>query len=414
MQAAIASADQGFRQRLPHLGMFGLVVAYASLLVMTSQMGIWLIDAEGQHIATDFINVWAAGKLVLQGVPADAYDWTIHKSVEVIGAGRDFPEYFGWHYPPPFLLVAAPLAMLPYPAALLAWMAVSAPLYLAAMRLIAGARGTLLAALAWPVVFWNVVVGQNGFLTAALLGSGLALIEKRPALAGILIGLLTYKPQFGLLIPVALVAGGHWRVIGWAALSAVGLALASALVLGIQPWQAFLQSTAHTSEAVLVEGAADFAELQSLFGQVRAYGGGVDLAWIAQGALVAAMTAGLVWLWRSRADFSTKAAALAVMTLLASPYIYLYDLVALAIPLAFLGRTGFSIRETAVIILAGVLVAWGPADHLATGLAAALLVLGIVIARVRSPQDGDMDDAGLASGRPAKAEPRKPGQSMAL
>ena len=247
MQAAITTADQGSRQRFVHLALFGLVVAYAALLASSLAMGLWLIDPAGRPIPTDFINVWAAGKLVLQGVPADAYDWTIHKSVEVIGARRDFPEYFGWHYPPPFLLVAAPLALLPYPAALLAWMAVSAPLYLAAMRLIAGARGTLLAALAWPVVFWNIIVGQNGFLTAALLGGGLALIEKRPALAGMLIGLLTYKPQFGLLIPVALIAGGHWRVIGWAALSAICLALASALVLGIQPWQAFLQSATHTN-----------------------------------------------------------------------------------------------------------------------------------------------------------------------
>jgi hypothetical protein len=380
MQAAITSADQGFRQRLPHLAMFGLVVAYASLLVMTFLMGIWLVDVDGQPIATDFVSFWAAGKLVLQGHAADAYDWAIHKTMAVEN-GVNFDGRFTFQYPPTFLAVTPALALFPYPAALVAWMAVGLPLYISAIRLITGTWNTTLAALAWPAVLWNMVLGQNGFLTAALLGAGIALIEKRPALSGILFGLLTYKPQFGLLIPIALVAGGHWRVIGWAALTTTVLVAVSTAILGTDAWAAFIDSAFRINTAILIEGGTDFSELQSVYGYVRALGGGTAAAWTAHGVLVLLLAAGIVWIWREDMPFDVKAAALATATILASPYAFIYDFVALAIPLAFLGRTGFSFRETAVIILAGALVGWGPADHLATALIAALLVLGLAIAK---------------------------------
>ena len=311
MQAAITTADQSSRQRLLHLAMFGLVVAYAALLVMTFLMGIWLVDPEGQPVATDFVSFWAAGKLVLQGHPADAYDWTIHKAVAV-ESGLDFKGYFTFQYPPIFLMITPALALIPYPAALVAWMAVGLPLYLCAIRLITGTWNATLAALAWPAVLWNMVLGQNGFLTAALLGAGIALIEKRPALSGILFGLLTCKPQFGLLIPVALIAGGHWRVIGWAALSTAALVAVSTAVLGTDSWAAFVGSAFRINEAILVEGGTDFSELQSVYGYVRALGGSSAIAWTAHGLLVALLAAGVIWIWRKDTAFDIKAAALAV------------------------------------------------------------------------------------------------------
>jgi hypothetical protein len=368
-------------QRLANRVLFGLVVAYASLLAFSAINGHWLFDGAGRPIPTDFINVWAAGKLTLQGTAADAYDWDIHKAMEVVAAGHHFDGYFGWHYPPPFLMVAAGLALFSYPAGLVAWMACTLPLYLAVMRAVAGSRFAILAALAWPATLWNVVVGQNGFLTAALLGGGLLMIERRPLAAGLLIGLLTYKPQFGLLIPIALIAGGHWKVFGSAALTAIGIGLLSASILGVGPWLAFIGSISLTNSAVLVAGDADFSKLQSVFGYVRATGGSITLAWTAHAAFVAMLAAGIIRLWRSEESFSLKAAGLAAATLAASPYVYMYDVVALAVPLAFLGRTGFSARELPVVVVAALFVGWGPADHVPTGLIAVFLVLGLVAAR---------------------------------
>jgi hypothetical protein len=386
MQAATIMTDRSARHRTIHLVLFGLVVAYAAMLLSTFFMGIWLVDRQGQPVATDFIAFWAAGKLVLQGHAADAYDWAIHKAAAVSGSGAAFTGHFTWQYPPTFLMVTPVLALMSYPVALIAWMATGLSLYVLTVRLIHGTWNATVAALAWPAVFWNIVVGQNGFLSAALLGGGVALIEKRPALAGVLFGLLTYKPQFGLLIPVALIAGGHWRVIVWAALSAGLLAATSAVILGPDVWLAFADSAGRINNAILVEGGANFSEMQSLYGYIRSLGGGSLLAWSAHGLMVVALAAMLVWLWRRPAQFDIRAAALVTATLLASPYSFIYDFVALAMPLVFLGRSGFSAREMAVIALAGALVGWGPADHVPTALIAALLVIGLVVGRAIAPR----------------------------
>ena len=390
------------RERLFQLVPFGLVVAYVSLLIATFFMGIWLVGADGRPKATDFVSFWAAGKLVLSGHATDAYDWTIHKAVATSN-GIDIGGHFTFQYPPTFLLLTPVLALTPYPAAMLVWTAIGLPIYLTAVRLIAGGWNATLAALAWPAVLWNTVVGQTGFLTAALLGAGVALIDRRPALSGILFGLLTYKPQFGLLIPVALIAGGRWRVVGWAVLSALILCAISAAVFGTSTWIAFFDSIARINGAILTAGGTDFSKLQSLYGYVRALGGGSEMAWLAHGALVLFLAAFVGWLWRSDAPFDLKAAALSAATVLASPYSFIYDFVALAVPIIFLGRAGFSNRELTFVIAAALLVGWGPADHLATALLAGLSVLGLVIGRAYR---GHTAGASLGSiDRSAKLQP---------
>ncbi|HEY6632918.1 MAG TPA: glycosyltransferase family 87 protein [Rhizobiaceae bacterium] len=391
-------AGQSPRERPYHLVLFGLVVAYGALLLATFFMGIWLYDADGRPRATDFVAFWAAGKLVLAGHAADAYDWAIHKSVAVTN-GIDINGHFTFQYPPTFLILTPALALIPYPVAMLAWIAVGLPLYLGAVRLVAGGWNATLAALAWPAVLWNMVVGQTGFVTAALLGAGIALIDRRPAAAGICFGLLTYKPQFGLLIPVALIAGGRWRVVGWAAASTLALAALSVAVLGISPWTAFLDSASRVNDAILTSGGTQFTKLQSLYGYVRALGGSAEAAWAAHAALVLLLAVFVARTWRANTEFDLKAAALATATIIASPYAFIYDFVALAIPLVFLGRAGFSARELPFVAAAALLVGWGPADHLATGFLAGLLVLGLVIGRLSAARH--LGDAG----RRAKLQP---------
>src|SRR3954462_8727959 len=184
----------------------------------------WIYDPDGRGIPTDFINVWAAGRLVLEGLPAQAYDWDIQKQVELALLRQDFVGYFAWHYPPPFLFVASLLAQFPYAVAFIGWMAVSIVPYLAVMRPIVGRTFGFLLALALPVVFSNIFVGQNGFLTAALIGATLYLLPVRPILAGICLGLLSYKPQYGLLFPVVLIAASQWRAFFAAGVTVVALA----------------------------------------------------------------------------------------------------------------------------------------------------------------------------------------------
>src|SRR5580693_8947577 len=194
----------------------------------------WIFDEKGLGIPTDFVNVWSAGRLVLDGHPALAYDWDIQKGVQVAVLGQSYEGNFAWHYPPPFLFVAAVLAHFPYAVAYVGWAAASFLPYLAAMRAIVGRWFGLLLAAAFPVVFTNTLVGQNGFLTASLIGGTLVLMPRWPVLSGICLGLLSYKPQYGLLFPLVLIAAAQWRVFFTAAAVAAAMALASWFAFGTE------------------------------------------------------------------------------------------------------------------------------------------------------------------------------------
>jgi arabinofuranan 3-O-arabinosyltransferase len=321
---------------------FGLCVANAVYIAASFVQGSWLIDAAGHGIPTDFVNVWAAGRLVLDGQPTAAYDWTIHKAVEDAVIGYRFDGYYAWLYPPPFLFVAAALATMPFAVAQAVWSFSTFPAYVIAIRTIVGDRIGILLACAFPAILSNFMVGQNGFVTAALLAGSLFFIERRPLLAGCCLGLLTYKPQFGLLFPLVLVASGHWRVFFSAAIVALLLNAASWAAFGTSTWIAFIHSLPMASQAILTEGQADWHKLQSLFGIVRSLGGSEALAWSLQSALIGVIAILLCAMWRSRASFDLKAAALATGALLSTPYLYLYDYVTLAVPMAFLVRAGLA------------------------------------------------------------------------
>ena len=144
----------------------------------------WIYDPNGLGIPTDFVNVWAAGQLALQGHPAQAWDWDIQRQIELALLEQDLPGYFAWHYPPPFLFVASLLARLPYAARVHGLGFVSLVPYLVVMRAIVGRQFGWMLALAIPMVLNNALVGQNGFLTAALIGGTLYLMPVRPILAG--------------------------------------------------------------------------------------------------------------------------------------------------------------------------------------------------------------------------------------
>ncbi|MBV1697684.1 MAG: DUF2029 domain-containing protein [Hyphomicrobiales bacterium] len=368
-------------QRL--IGVIALTLALGYLIVLggTYLKGDFLTDAQGRPIANDFVNVIAAGRLALAGDAAAAYDWPQHKAAEVRAIGHDFPDYFGWHYPPTFLFAAAAVATLPYLAAAIVWLAATFAAYAAALTGILGRRNGLFLAIGFPAL-WNITAGQNGFLTAALIGGTLGLLERRPALAGICLGLLTYKPQFGLLFPLVLIADRRWRTVLVAAAVAGALAASSLVAFGGASWEAFAHWMPITGRVVLSEGGADWSRLQSLFGLVRAHGGSETAAWMVQIAGSIVVAAGIVWLWRSRAAYDLKAAALAAATLAVTPYLYMYDLVVLAVAVAFLLRfslaQGFQTGEITALAGAGGLILIFPYVKTQVGLVAVLIVLMIV------------------------------------
>jgi hypothetical protein len=389
------------------IAVVGLSLALGYLVILGSALftGQWLIDAQGQPIASDFVNVYAAGRLTADGHPALAYDWTVHKSMEVRAVGHGFDNYYGWHYPPTFLFLAAALSLMPFLPASLFWLAATAAPYLAAMRGIVGGRSGYLIAIGFPATLWNVTAGQNGFLTAGLIGGTLLLLdpptlklrrarqaesaealakaERRcSVLAGICLGLLSYKPHFGLLFPVALIAAGHWRALGAAAVTTLLMIAVSWFAFGTETWMAFFAATPKMTEAVLGQGLAEFGRLQSVFGFARSIGWSEATAWAMQIMVALACIVTTFALWRGRASFALKAAALPALTLIATPYLYIYDLTILAIAAAFLLRSasprGLIATEIIGLAAAAALLLSYPYLKMQVGLGAVLIVVALI------------------------------------
>jgi alpha-1,2-mannosyltransferase len=358
MLDGMRSGDWVTRERMRLVGI-GLLIAFAAALAYLAGTANGLNDAIGRPLGTDFSNVYAAGTLVLDGQPRAPFDPALQYAREqaIFGAATPF---YGWHYPPFFLFVAAALALMPYKLALLVWQGATLALYLAALRSIvlrsqadppagsppaATARTPadplwLVLALAFPAVFINLGHGHNGFLTAALIGAALVNLDRRPWLAGLLLGLMVYKPQFGILFPLVLAATGRWRSFAAAAATVAALALITTLVFGASVWDAFLASTHFTRTIVLEAGETGWQKIQSVFSLVRMWGGPVALAYAVQSAVTVILAAALVWLWRAQVDFSLKAAALIIAAILATPYSLDYDMTALAPAIAFLAVNG--------------------------------------------------------------------------
>lgn len=356
---ALRSGSWITRERM-RLVAFTILVAFVVGYGWLAATAHGLVDFKGRPLGTDFSSFYAAGTLALDGRPEAVYDPGQHFTREQALFGQD-TQFYSFLYPPFFLIVAAALALLPYGTALALWQATTLLIYLGTIRGIVIAAWprrrdrdasdqrtdrpigmALLLAAAFPAVFVNLGHGQNGFLTAALLGGALLVLERRPILAGILLGLLAYKPQFGLMIPLALVAAGHWRAVAAAAATVVLLGLATLLAFGLPVWDAFLASTKFSRTILLEAGDVGWFKLQSAFAWIRMWGGSIDLAYAVQAAVTSAVGIALAWLWRTAASYPLKAAALCIAAILATPFGLDYDMMVLAPAIAFLAADGFA------------------------------------------------------------------------
>jgi alpha-1,2-mannosyltransferase len=284
---------------------------------------------------TDFTCYWAAASLAVHDAPASVYDLVKIAAAEhgLQHVAADLFEPF--MYPPSFLLLLVPLAFLPPIAALLCFTAAGVMAFLVCIRRILAEKASWLAMLAFPGLLVTANTGQNGLLTASCFGGGALLLDETPFLAGLCLGLLTCKPQLGVLVPVALVSARRWRALAGAAVSAIMLAALSALVLGGAVWRAFLE-TASASRRVLTGGLSDPSQLQSVFGAARILHAPQISGAMCQAAMSLAAVLLLVRVARRRPGGQAEMAVLVAATLAGTPYLMDYDLAALAIPLAWL------------------------------------------------------------------------------
>ena len=197
------------------------------------------------HIApgTDWMVFYGAVRSALAGhlqLIMNGDDFTAYLNHSFAGWLSQPLEFRPWFYPPSFLVLLLPFAPLGLVGSYVAFQLVTGGFLAAALDKggddAATSRYVIAAVLMSPAASNNMVDGQCAFLVAALMVAGVRLIEARPILAGAVLGLLSFKPQFFLLVPVALVALDQWRSLIAAACSALALALVSALIFGVDLW----------------------------------------------------------------------------------------------------------------------------------------------------------------------------------
>lgn len=356
--------------RLERLRLLAMAVSLCFLFLVVTALVTILRDP----YQMDFISWWAAGRLGLEGQAPLAYDFNAHRAVELqatMVAGIPFG------YPPAFLIIAAPFALFPYPVAAVAWVILTWAAYAVAVRLWAPRAFWL--AMAMPPLLINAITGQAGFLIAALLIGGLALLPKRPLLGGILLGLIIIKPQLGIVIPFALAAGREWRAFLGAALSAGALLLAGLLLFGMASYQAWF-GNAGLYTSVVADGLAGWQRMASVYSALRFDGLGAAPAWIVQGLVALAAVAACCRLWHRKTEWGARAGALAAATALASPYLFGYDTLLLIMPFAWLltrGRHAVLLALCWALMLLGLLQAlgWAAGPNLAPLVPMILLAL---------------------------------------
>lgn len=330
--------------------LWALVVAY--LLIIGFTFAQFHVRAEGGLPPTlmEFTPTYGAS-LQLRDLPAASLyqrapmvEYTrrtlpaMYPTVNPIWLDR--VAYAPWLYPPHFIFLIVPLAFLPYWWAYLAWIGATALPYLAAIRTILPQPWAWPVALAAPAVFYNTLQGQTGFLTAGFIGLGLALIPRRPVLAGICIGLASVKPHFGLLIPVALLAGAYWRVAGVAALTVLVLVGASALTFGSGAWAAFFAG-ATTNLQGFESSTYNYIPMTTVLSSFAILGTDLGVARAIQFAVLLLMLVLVAWVWwRGQSHpgrFGLQCAILCIAAILAVPMAYIYDLVLVAPAIAWIG-----------------------------------------------------------------------------
>lgn len=301
-----------------------------------------LLDLSGMPVGHDFLVFWAAGKLARGGEAAAVYSFAALHAVMKETIGAEIPRW-AWNYPPTYLLFMAPLSLLPFPAALLLWSLGGLAGFLWLMRRIAPHRLAPWLFLSLPPAVYNLFAGQNGFLSVLFQGGGLLLLERHPWAAGFCLGLSTFKPHLAVIAPVALLAGRYWKALGGYALGAAGLALVSLAATGTEVWIAFGEHIRFAGEHW--QSDHFWSRMPTVYASARLSGGAVSAASLLQGAVSLAALGGVVWVWSRRPSLAYRGSALVLGTLLASPYLFSYDLALLGLPLAWLGWEAHEKRE---------------------------------------------------------------------
>jgi len=353
-----ASATEELYAKLTVAAGVFFVVLEVSYFVMAFVMAgphvFGRIPLDGFHsaIGRDFLNTWIGGRAAFSGGPAALFDFATYNNVlREMSGHQDLPDYF-WSYPPHLLLFTWPLGLLPYLPAYALWCVAGLALYLLAAWSGGIDRKSMLFLAVAPGVAVNVFFGQNGFLTATLLIGGLANLDRRPIVSGILFGILTIKPQFGLLLPVLLVMTARWRVIAAAMATVAVLVAVTSIWFGPDVWIEYVRKVTPQQQWLLTNGGGLLVPMvSSAFVNARLVGLPLDADWVVQALSSAGALAMVVWTFWRRRDPVLSLALFVAATFLFSPWMLNYDMVVFGWVIALIrGRTDNTTADDALAI----------------------------------------------------------------
>ena len=337
----------------------GTIGLYDALYVILMLSDGPVIGPELKVLFPDFLVYWAAARAWLEGKLAIVYDidaFTAYQNVLFADRFPNVVHFRPFFYPPIWLLMLVPFGLLGVAKAYGAFM--TGTMALATAAEVRRDPWGWLVVLVSPAAVWVVLAGQNTFLSVALFYGGLQLLARSPVWAGILLGLLSYKPQIWVLVPpLALLAARQWRALASMAATVLVLMLASAASFGPAFWLAFLDAAREAAGPRVVEEMFEriFMHMTTLLAAARIVGLPPAVSGLVQaaGALLAMVA---VWLSFSRKGQSdARIAVLATATFLVSPYTLNYDLLLLmpaAVAMFRLGiADGFRPMERLVLLM---------------------------------------------------------------
>jgi len=332
----------------------GLWAASLSFLAPLAEdaMGAFGAKPAGQSLngPCDFVAFWAAGRLARQGEAPAAYVNTAMLTAED-HVRQAHGLHLLWLYPPPAFLLAWPASILPFPVAFPVWIVA---LILASVFILrnAGLPWPVIAAASFsPAALLNTDLGQVGLFAGALLMSGILLADRAPVAAGAMFSALIFKPQAAILAPVVLLARSRWGGILCGAIGGVLLSLLATALCGLEAWWRFYTLALPSMHYILSEpfphhappvAASDELYGISVFWMFRSLGAGIAASWAAQ-FVTSAISAGLCWrAWRRPVREPVALCAFTMcLSLLATPYGYMYDLCGVSIAVgALIYQTG--------------------------------------------------------------------------
>lgn len=290
-------------------------------------------DGSSLVLGRDFLNFWMYGRAAAGSDPGRWYDaWAYQRALGAL-LGQNYPGQ-NWSYPPSVMLLAAPFGQLPYLGALLVWTALGLTMLAATLRRGVADLRLLVGCMAAPAAIFCLISGQSSLLTTAMLLGIFALLDRRPLVAGLLIGCLTLKPQLGLLFPVLLIASGRWRVFAAASVTTLAIAAITIAVFGSGVWIDFIQKALPVQNMVLSDPdgiATPF--YATIFMNLRGIGLPYGVCMATQGAVAIAAAGAVWWAFRSRRDADPQmlTALFLACSIAATPYLLSYDTLPFAV-----------------------------------------------------------------------------------